>query len=129
MALPFLTCCAPAGLPNTPWPWQSCPPVVFLGITEKCGEGAALIVYSVGGCSSAALQLSHPRMISVADLHLEIGSYWRRSETVWERRQREEAAVTAEGAEEEDGFSFWWARSHEHEVTGHEQATHTLKQS
>lgn len=61
-------------------------------------------------------------------LPVGIGSHWR-DRRPYGSGDREEAAVTAEGAEEEDGFSFWWARSHEHEVTGHEQTTDTLKQS
>lgn len=80
---------APAGLPSSPWPWWSCPPVIFFGLTEKCREGAALTVNTLGGFSLTALLLSHPGMICVADL-AACGNWQslERSETVWEWRQR-----------------------------------------
>lgn len=85
----------------------------FHGVTEKYREGVALIVNSLGGFSLTALQLSHPRMIFVADLSA-FGN-WQLLEEI---RDREEGAVTAEGTEE-DGFSFWWGRSHKQELAGH----------
>lgn len=63
MALPFLTCCAPAGLSNTPWPRWSCLPMFFHGVNDKYREGAALIVKSLGEFSLTALQQNHPRMV------------------------------------------------------------------